>query len=229
MFLPWLPWIFQVELHARCGPVSMSLNTAHLPLCHSDCDCICPDHWHRLTLSRKQEWSPWLFQTVCIPNAHLLLNHCHLVAYALFLPQSFLMWSYRPLGQILQLFGRIFWAHGKPKSDYKFGRQIQDIDKNAPDLQFFWGTIKISTYVPRKYIWKSVFPPKTLGCCFPCWYLQNITGILELTVYKCYLFSIRINHVNQQGVVDQKFSLTTVLHHSHSLCRLEEFNEAHEI
>lgn len=56
-----------------------------------------------------------------------------------------------PLGQILQLFGMIFWAHVKPKSDYKFGRQIQDIAKNTPDLQFVWWAIKISTYVPIIY------------------------------------------------------------------------------
>lgn len=66
----------------------VSLNTAHISLCHSD--------WSLAQTGCQQEWSPWLFQAVCIPNAHLL--HCHLAAYALFLPQSFLMWSYRAPG-----------------------------------------------------------------------------------------------------------------------------------
>lgn len=51
-----------------------------------------------------------------------------------------------------------------------------------------------------------------------------------MTVCTYYLVCIGIDHVTQQGVVDQKFSLTTtLLHHSHSAHRLEEFIEAHEI
>lgn len=49
-------------------------------------------------------------------------------------------------------------------------------------------------------------------------------------MYKYYLVSIGIDHVNQQEAVTDKFSLATVLLcHSHDLWRLEEFTEANVV
>lgn len=106
------------------------------------------DRWHRLTVSKNDSLG---FSRLSVSQMHTYSSTTAILQHMLFF---FLRVSWcdhtGPLGQVLQLFGMVFWTHGKPKSDYKFGRQIQDIAKNAPDLQFVWRAIKISTYVPRK-------------------------------------------------------------------------------